>query len=157
MSKASIFNACRGYISGVTTCGRCSSVDIFKPVEFDGFSLELACEYVLVVVEYLHGDVEFERHECAVAFVELFYGCVFEWVYEPVGCFSYCAFFCTLIVHIVVVFGVDEFVCEGAFLLPVVKCVVEQDGVCGVIIVAHFVIVEWGFYDVEFCVFCYLV
>lgn len=122
-----------------------------------GLVLESTCEYVLVVVEYLHGDVEFERHKCAIAFVELFYGCVFEWVYEPVGCFSYCAFFCTLIVHIVVVFGVDEFVCEGAFLLPVVKCVVEQDGVCGVVVVSHFVIVEWGFYDVESCVFGYLV
>lgn len=83
--------------------------------------LELACEYVLVVVEYLHGDVEFERHKRAVAFVELFYERVFEWVYEPVGCFSYCACLCTLIVVAVVVFGVDEFVCEGAFLLSVVE------------------------------------
>ncbi len=121
MFKASIFNACRGYTSGATTCGRCSSVDIFKPLEIEGFVLELACEYVLVVVEYLHGDVEFECHECAVAFVELFYGCVFEWVYEPVGCFSYSARLGVLIMVAVVVFGVDEFVCEGAFLLPIVE------------------------------------
>lgn len=83
--------------------------------------LESACEYVLVVVEDLHGDVEFECHECAIAFVELFYGCVFEWVYEPVGCFSYSARLGVLIVVAVVVFGVDEFVCEGAFLLPIVE------------------------------------
>ena len=135
----------------------CRFLIFLNPSNSTPLVLESACEYVLVVVEYLHGDVEFERHECAVAFVELFYGCVFEWVYEPVGCFSYCACLCTLIVVAVVVFGVDEFVCEGAFLLPVVKCVVEQDGVCGVVVVSHFVIVEWGFYDVDSCVFGYLV
>lgn len=66
---------------------------------------------------------------------------VVDYVDEPECCFSPCFSFCFRRMACVAVFCVDEFVGECTAVLRGIEGVVDDDGACGVVVVAHIVTV----------------
>lgn len=87
----------------------------------------------------------------------MFYLYVVEDVDEPECCFFACFSLVFWIVSCVFVFGVDEFVSECTAFLTIVKHVVKQNSVRGMVVIPAVRGVERCFDDSDACLFCVVV